>query len=220
MSPSPRKPGPVPARAPGRPKDPRKREAILAAADALLEGGGYERLTMEAVAQAAQVSKTTVYAYFEDQRVLFDAVVRLKGEQLSAHLNSLSAEEFSRDFGEALVRFGIRFLDQLLKPHVISVAHELSAAAARNPELGRAFYDGGPGQMRKLLGGVIADAVTRGTLEVEDCGQAADDLASLWIGDLSHRLAMGVLDPLTPEETEQRVRHGVWVFMRAYAPRA
>ncbi len=55
-----------PSRAParGRPRDPRTRAAILAAARALLERGGLTAVTIEAIAQKAGVSRPTIYRYW------------------------------------------------------------------------------------------------------------------------------------------------------------
>src|SRR3954447_656387 len=45
----------------GRPRDPRRREAILGAAIALVAEVGYDRVTVEALAARAGVSKPTIY---------------------------------------------------------------------------------------------------------------------------------------------------------------
>ena len=55
---------PSPAR--GRPRDPRTRAAILAAARALLERGGLTAVTIEAIAQKAGVSRPTIYRYWSN----------------------------------------------------------------------------------------------------------------------------------------------------------
>ena len=45
----------------GRPRDPRRREAILLAAMSLIGEVGYDRATVEAIAHRAGVSKPTIY---------------------------------------------------------------------------------------------------------------------------------------------------------------
>jgi AcrR family transcriptional regulator len=45
----------------GRPRDPRRRQAILAAAVALVAEVGYDRMTVDALAARAGVSKPTIY---------------------------------------------------------------------------------------------------------------------------------------------------------------
>ena len=64
---------PLRPNAPGRPKDPEKRNAILEAAMQLFPSRGYDGVSMDALAQAAGVSKLTVYSHFEDKEALFDA---------------------------------------------------------------------------------------------------------------------------------------------------
>jgi AcrR family transcriptional regulator len=48
----------------GRPRDPRIRATILAAARALLERGGLTAVTIEAIANRAGVSRPTIYRYW------------------------------------------------------------------------------------------------------------------------------------------------------------
>ncbi len=48
----------------GRPRDPRTRTTILAAARALLERGGLTAVTIEAIANRAGVSRPTIYRYW------------------------------------------------------------------------------------------------------------------------------------------------------------
>src|SRR5881394_3344800 len=55
---------PSPPPRPGRPRDPRIRTTILAAARALLERGGLTAVTIEAIATTAGVSRPTIYRYW------------------------------------------------------------------------------------------------------------------------------------------------------------
>ena len=61
---------------PGRPMDPEKRAAVLEAAKALFLARGYDGTSMDAVAQAAGVSKLTVYSHFQDKDTLFVEAVK------------------------------------------------------------------------------------------------------------------------------------------------
>jgi AcrR family transcriptional regulator len=58
----PRQPSSGPTR--GRPRDPRIRSTILAAARSLLERGGLTAVTIEAIANKAGVSRPTIYRYW------------------------------------------------------------------------------------------------------------------------------------------------------------
>jgi TetR/AcrR family transcriptional repressor of mexJK operon len=175
-------------------------------------------MTMEGVAEAARVSKMTVYSYFRDRDTLFQSLVHERAATLNAALASPESAELVQDFERTMVEFGIRFVSLVLDPKVLRVVHELCVAAPRNPAVALAFYEAGPGQTLSFLSSVVAAAAQRGTLRVEDPNQAADDLVSLWLGDQPHRVALGVQPPLEPAEIEARVRHGWRLFLKAYAP--
>src|SRR6478609_2703972 len=78
-------PAPLPSGSPGRPKDIAKRAAILEAAMALFPARGYEGTSVEAIAQAANVSKLTVYSHFADKEALFGAAVTECCAQMLPH---------------------------------------------------------------------------------------------------------------------------------------
>ena len=60
----------------GRPRDPRRREAILSAAVALVAEVGYDRMTVEALAARAGVSKPTIYRRWPGgkKEIVLDAI--------------------------------------------------------------------------------------------------------------------------------------------------
>ncbi len=62
----------------GRPKDRGKREAILSAARELFMGHGYAGTSMDSLANAANVSKATLYSHFADKDTLYRAIVEGK----------------------------------------------------------------------------------------------------------------------------------------------
>ena len=66
------------ARRPGRPKSEEKAAAIREAASLLFMTEGMERTSMDAISQAAGVSKQTVYSHFKSKDDLFRACVASK----------------------------------------------------------------------------------------------------------------------------------------------
>ena len=79
------------AASPGQPRanarGRRTRTALLAAARSLLEGSGFEQLTMAAVAERAEVTRRAVYLHFGSRSelvgALFDHVAQAEGLQAS-----------------------------------------------------------------------------------------------------------------------------------------
>jgi AcrR family transcriptional regulator len=66
-----------PLRSPGRPRDPRVDTAIREAAVALLAEVGYERMSVDAIAAAAGVSKPTIYRRWAGKHELVADAIRL-----------------------------------------------------------------------------------------------------------------------------------------------
>lgn len=70
-----------------------RREKILDAAEMEFIGKGVRAVTMEGVAHAARMSKATLYGYFSDKGVLFEAVASRVADRLSYTFeNALKAE--------------------------------------------------------------------------------------------------------------------------------
>jgi TetR/AcrR family transcriptional repressor of mexJK operon len=203
-------------RAPGRPKDAEKRRAIVAAAKRLFVKSTYEGVTMEQVAAAAGVAKMTVYGHFHDKETLFEAVVRASADGMIASLSAIPGVD--GDLQAALTAFGTAFLGMVLDPDLVSAHYRLFDLLSRHRALAERFHDAGPGRMRVTLAEFLREAATRGELSLDDPGAAAADLLSLWLGDMQHALALGLVQPLTAAQIDRRVRRGIQVFLRAYAP--
>ena len=198
---------------PGRPKNAAKRAAILAAASELFMRSGYEAVTMEAVAAAACVSKMTVYSHFGDKESLFVAVVRAFSARMLATTAAVPA---GGGFGQRLETLGRSFLGLLLNPRAVRMRHTLGGVLSADPALAKRFYEAGPGHMRAALATMIAAAMACGDLRPDDPRLAAEDLLSLWTGDMQNCMAYGLLDPPTEEDVAARARRGTEVFLRAY----
>ncbi len=202
-------------RVPGRPKDHDKGAAIIAAAQDLFRQRGYDGVTMEAVAAAAGVAKMTVYGHFHDKAALFEATVRAKGAEMVAGLADLPA--VGGRLEDTLTRFGQAFMTMVLAPDMAAIMPLLIVAVAKERDLASRFYEAGPGHTRRALAAFLEASVARGELTLVNAEDAADDLLSLWLGDMQMRLALGLIGSLSPAEIEQRAQRGVAVFLRAYA---
>ncbi len=176
-------------RLPGRPKDLEKREAILDAAQALFAQRGVDGCPIEAIAAQSGVSKVTVYANFGDKAKIFDAIVQRETDRLSRALACATAEGATLE--ERLTRFGTALVEMMTAPCHLALDKAVSLEAQRNPEIGKRFFDAGPGQVCKMLAAIIAEA--RGEVRIDDADRAARDLLGLWLGfnALERRLCGG-----------------------------
>lgn len=167
-------------RLPGRPKDMEKREAILDAAQSLFAQRGVDGCPIEAIAAKSGVSKVTVYANFGDKAKIFDAIVQRETDRLQRALACASAEGATLE--ERLTRFGTALLELMTAPCHLALDKTISLEAQRNPDLGKRFFDAGPGRVCNLLAAIIEDAHGRGEVQNSDAACAARDLLGLWLG--------------------------------------
>ncbi len=164
----------------GRPRDPRTRAAILAAARALLERGGLTSVTIEAIAQKAEVSRPTIYRYWPNAPAV----------AMAAFLETTGAAEAAQSTHSPLaaLRSQLHALaDAFAAPAGRSVA-AMVAAAQSETELAKAFRNEfiarNRDATRALLERCIADNAIAPPEDMEL-------LLDLIFGPLFYRLLMG-----------------------------
>lgn len=109
----------------------RTRAALLGGARALLEEGGFEALTMAAVAERAGVSRRAVYLHFASRAelaiALFDHVSETEG--LAASLSPVWAAPDAAQALDAWARHLARF-----HPRILAVAREIERVRRADPD--------------------------------------------------------------------------------------
>lgn len=201
---------------PGRPRDPAKLDAILAAARASFLEKGFHASTIEDIAARAGVSKVTLYNRFGDKESLFEAMVRAE----VSRMNDLFAvpPDGALSLGERLTRIGAALLDLMFEPDHVAFDRLISGEIAQSPKLARRFFDAAPGQCRGALAAIIEEAAAAGEVAVDDACRAAEDLIALWKGFCDFQLKLGLIDRPPDDAIVARAARGTAVFLRAYAP--
>ena len=202
----------------GRPNDPGKREALLAAARRLFIAHGLGEVTVEDVIAEAGVSRATFYTHFPDKGSLLEAMCARESRRLIA--DGWLEESIGTDLQTALTSFGERFLTFLSDPDMLGLERLVMAVTESHPDLAPRLFAAGPGRGRAILGQVIANAQAQGRLVDADPDQAVSDLMGLWQGMLRVELNFGFRGPPHPEELTERARHGVRQFLRLYGQMA
>ncbi|WP_017385184.1 TetR/AcrR family transcriptional regulator [Acinetobacter baylyi] len=202
------------SRGPGRPKDKSKEITILAAARKLFLEIGLD-VTTDAIALEAGVAKSTIYSYFSDKENLLEAVIRLESDL------TISDEQFEQSLSlplyDVLKSFGLRYVNFINNREVLGWDRLIAAAAIKTPDLPERFFAAGPGRGQYMLIALLCQAIAKGELKQCDPQVAADNLTGLWLGFTSLEVKLGVKPALTPQEIENRVEHGINVFMAFYA---
>ena len=188
-----------------------KRACILKAAGQMFMAEGYNAVSMEAIAEAAPVSKPTLYNHFDDKKALFGAVMQQRCQEVFQKLEqSLQGE---KSVEEALTQMGQLFLGVVLKPDALSIYRIALTEAQNFPELGKLFYANGPQRSRGLLADYLKKMDAKGVLSIED----ADFSANIFIGMLVARFQMPLLlghrKDVPVREINEGVRRIVDIFL-------
>ena len=163
----------------GRPRDPRTRAAILAAARALLERGGLTAVTIEAIAAKAGVSRPTIYRYWPNAPAVAMAAF--------LEASAAPAAKTSRSPLAALRAQVHAVADAFAAPAGRSVA-AMVAAAQSETELAKAFRNEFIARNRDAARLMLERCVAEGLV----VPPADIDLAlDLVFGPLFYRLLMG-----------------------------
>jgi TetR/AcrR family transcriptional repressor of mexJK operon len=183
---------------------------VLQAACALFLRNGY-RVSMEAVAIEAGVSKQTVYAHFENKDALFHAAVEELAKPLHASLDTGQSS-----FAATLYALAEAHQSHIMDRRTVSLGRMLIAEAPRFPTAARAFYRSAIENLQQRLALRMNEAMEQGTMRREDPIAAAELFLSMLHGLEADRRLFGV--PGRSRKTQDAwAHHAVTIFLKAYA---
>ena len=179
------------------------KEKIVDAALATFSKNGYDRTRMDDIAEAANVSKGTLYLYFKNKEQLFYAISERNIRELKEQLSTLLTK--SEDLISSAENFYENFRSNTSGTNVEKVFFEIIAESSRNLKLRRMLYE----QRIKML-----DVVTiyldlqreKGLMRKDSNTKAiASGLISLYNG-LSLSKVLGISETLNKQTWIDTVR--------------
>jgi TetR/AcrR family transcriptional repressor of mexJK operon len=199
----------------GETRSARKRRAIMDAATTVFLRNGYVGASMDEVATLAAVSKQTVYKHFADKQSLFSEIVTgtvdEAGDRVHAEVLSLAD---SGDVEADLRDLARRQLALVMQPRVLQLRRLVIGEAGRFPELGRTFYERGPGRTMGALATAFERLAAAGALKLDDPALAAEHFNWL-VMSIPLNQAMLLGDDEQPD-LDHYADEGVRVFLAAY----
>lgn len=167
---------------------------------------GYAVTSMEAVANAAGVSKGTLYARYPTKAELFEAIVTVR----LANWKAPPVETAGMDMRAILRQYGLDFFTSVRQPEAIAFNRLIMAEAARFPVLARKFHDEGYESGVDLLARDIRRLAARADMEVGNPWAVANAFMAALLGwmrkeTLSH--------PITQKECEGFTEQLVTIFV-------
>ncbi len=201
------KPGAARGGRPTRAEAERRQAQLIEIASDMFMRLGFDGTSVDRVAEAAGMSKRTVYTRYRNKGELFSAVLRALIERWLAPITRF---QFSTAGLEPmLVEIARHLLASALAPQAVSVYRILVSEAERRPEFGRLAHSEG----RQAGIRAIAAALRRhqSELRVKDLEGAAEQFMSLVIDSSLRRAALAIGSDDT--DIDGRVRAAVDLFL-------
>jgi TetR/AcrR family transcriptional regulator, mexJK operon transcriptional repressor len=179
---------------------------LLDVATRLFMERGFDGTSIDAVAEAAGVSKPTVYARYHDKRDLFAAVLRGRIRRwlapVSAAAEAEATETSPKSIKTTLHELSRHMVAYTLAPEAGALQRILSAQAIQFPELAKTANESWLRAVRGVSS-ILSQSAARGHIKVDDPELAADMFINLVLG---HPKRFALYGLATDPETEERHR--------------
>lgn len=188
--------------------DEAKTEAILkAATDLTAELGA--KVSMEAIAKRAGVSKQTLYNRFPSRVEVARAVAARRADLLTQPLTS------DGEIETVLTVYAAGLLEKLVVEHTATAIRSVALLSAETPELADAVYQAGPAAGLRRLSAWLAEQDRAGMLVIPDPDAAAEMFSGMTMGHGHLRAVLGLPPPAF--DIQARARDAARRFLRAFS---
>jgi TetR/AcrR family transcriptional repressor of mexJK operon len=195
-----------------------KRGAILAAARALFQQLGFDRTSMDTIAERAMVSKATVYAHFASKEVLFRTTLEALAHALPNRWTALL--ELQGPLEQRLAAVA----DAVLRVSASGMRDDAAYRLVRPPllpsqirdEMWTLCFERYDSMMRTLL----AREVERGALVIDNLPDASVHFFGLMTGRPANAATHDDAPDTQSVQLDAYVSGAVALFLRAYRPDA
>lgn len=209
------------SRMPAEKSRPDKHDAITRAASEMFLAEGFDRASLDQIAQRAGVSKQTIYSHFTDKESLFRAICAELTDKLTISLRKPTRKEAESDLETLLVRLGEETMEMMLNPASLDLHRLVLSAAARFPDIGRAAYEAGAKRMIDDLSAVLMQRShlrdePNATLQEADAKRMVEQFMGMLRGFHQIRGLLGV-PPVSAAERKAYIRSCVTTLLRGSA---
>lgn len=194
-----------------------RREKLLAAAAGIFFEQGYAATSIDAIIARTGGSKRNIYNEFGNKEGLFTALVSTHAEKALSSLEIQTVE--GRTLRDTLMSFGRQLMSEFMSAELIGLYRVVVAEAPRNPDLGRIYYDYGPGRGTTQLAGFLKAAMARGEIRAGDCTLLANHFIGLMRDNLHLKVVLGLRPPPDETETMAAVQSAIELFLTGVTPR-
>ena len=197
-----------------RTHSPAKRQAILDGARREFLAHGYSGTSMESIAEAAPVSKPTLYRYFSSKHALFAAVVESQCDALFMTLSEATLTEPESIDGLKAIAEG--FVDLIYSKDSLALYRLLIAEQIHFPELGAQVYQSSCGPMIEWVSRYLSALDRRGLVEIKQPDASSEILLGMLQGASHFRCLIGIQEGLLQDQRDALVEGAVSLFLKGH----
>ncbi len=190
-----------------------KQQAILQAATQMFLAHGYRAVSMTKIAQAAPVSKATLYNHFDSKEALLSGVIHsLCDDLLKTMMAPLQDNEsLEHNFSQ----IAASFVDLIYSENAIAIYRLIIAESHDFPELSQLFYQSGPQVALTQFERYCQQLIQRGLLSSQlDPKTYADVFFSLLKGEAHLQCLLGIRELPSKEEKQQIVKQAITFYLQ------
>lgn len=197
-------------------EDNAKRRQILEGARQVFRAKGFDGASMETIAKAANVSKGTLYVYFDSKEALFEALIMTDRFHQGEALLEVGSCSITDDISADLKRLGSSYVRHMVNSEKVSTLRMVIGAAEKFPQFAQMLYEAGPRTGAEKFGAYLRKRIESGDIRECDTTVAAAHFLDLCVARILRQLLFSVDPAPTPEEMARNVDIGVDVFLAAY----
>lgn len=199
----------------------KSREKILAAGERLFLEHAYLGTSMDAVTEAAGVSKQTVYAHFASKEALFLSVVaHMVGSSTDTHSDMVKTPSPDTPLPEYLRAYARENLRIAMTPRLMQIRRLVIGELPRFPELAESLWTHGPAASIAMLTEALVLYQASGEVKAGDPARLAAQFNWLVMGGpTSEAMLLGDAALPSLEEQERHADECTQIFLAAIATR-
>ncbi|WP_332931468.1 TetR/AcrR family transcriptional regulator [Alteromonas sp. 14N.309.X.WAT.G.H12] len=198
-----------------RVKTQARRDAIVEAAKYVFREYGFEVASMDMIAKEFGGSKATLYNYFKSKDEIFFAVVKDTVETDFEPVFQLLKQDDELPISSRLTQFGSEFLKMTLDSSVIA-ARRMVLAEIQRSDIGRLFYENGPGLVIQLIAEFLEHEISAGRFVSCDTNLAAKQFKALLNAELHELYQFGCIENVEKACIDDVVTRAIEAFLTIY----
>ncbi len=197
----------------GRPIDDEKTQKVFEAIDKILANEGISKLSIERIANTAEISKATLYRRFRDLKGILNAYVEtFTSDALAPLLQDKKVNvKDPIDLEQLLIKLGTNLMKLITQPRVIAFDNAMLSAGVEYSELKQDLFKKGPQNAIRQIGNVLEQAGI--VSDLFDSYRLGDILFHIWRSGIYDKARVSGQVVMNRKQLDQHITLGTQFFL-------